>query len=151
MTQLKKVLMSSMVFAGTTGTLLAQDSYGGSGGGGGGVIAGVAGLVFMLIMFAVLIIIIASMWKVFSKAGKPGWAAIVPIYNLIVLWQVSNQPVWALILCFIPYVNVIGVIFIALGVAKAFGKGAGFGIGLWLLPIIFYPILAFGDAEYQGA
>lgn len=71
------------------------------------------------------------------------------MYNIVVLWQVSQQPVWVIILCFIPYVNAIGGLMIALGMAKSFGKGAGFGIGLWLLPIVFYPMLAFGSAEYQ--
>lgn len=101
------------------------------------------------IVFAVLMI--ASWWKMFSKAGQPGWAAIIPIVNLYFFCKVAGRPGWWLILMFIPLVNFIIIIILCLDVAKAFGKGAGFGIGLIFLPFIFYPILAFGSAQYQGA
>jgi hypothetical protein len=89
-------------------------------------------------------------WKVFSKAGQPGWASIIPIFNAYVLCKVAGRPGWWVILTFIPLVNFIIWIILCLDVAKYFGKGAGFGIGLILLPIIFYPILGFGSAQYQG-
>jgi hypothetical protein len=104
------------------------------------------GLIVMLI-FAVLMI--ASMWRVFTKAGEPGWAAIIPIYNIIVLLKIAGKPAWWFILFIIPIVSLIISILVSLSVAKNFGKGTGFGIGLWLLSFIFYPILAFGDAKYQ--
>ncbi|NOY74194.1 MAG: signal peptidase I [Kiritimatiellaeota bacterium] len=109
----------------------------------------IVGLFAAFVAFVVALVMIISMWKIFVKAGQPGWAAIIPIYNLIVMWQVSRQPVWVLILCFIPFLNVIGTIMMFLGMAESFGKSAGFGIGLWLVPIIFFPILAFGSAQYQ--
>jgi hypothetical protein len=98
----------------------------------------------------VTILMIASWWKMFTKAGQPGWAAIIPIVNLYFFCKVAGRPGWWLILMFIPLVNFIIIIILCLDVAKAFGKGAGFGIGLIFLPFIFYPILAFGSAQYQG-
>ncbi|MGI5861561.1 MAG: DUF5684 domain-containing protein [Myxococcales bacterium] len=93
---------------------------------------------------------IIGMWKVFAKAGKPGWAAIIPIYNLIVLLQVVGRPVWWLVLLLIPLVNIVILILLMSDLAKAFGKGIGFTVGLILLNGIFMLILGFGDAQYQG-
>jgi Family of unknown function (DUF5684) len=98
----------------------------------------------------VLILVIASWWKMFTKAGQPGWAAIIPILNLYFFCKVAGRPGWWLILMLIPLVNFIIIIILCLDIAKAFGKGVGFGIGLIFLPFIFYPILAFGSAQYQG-
>jgi hypothetical protein len=107
-------------------------------------------LIPALIALAFVGLIIASMWMVFAKAGKPGWACLVPIYNIIVLLEIAGKPIWWIVLFFIPVANLIATILVALGIAQKFGKGAGFGIGLAFLPMIFYPILAFGDAQYQG-
>jgi uncharacterized protein DUF5684 len=96
-----------------------------------------------------VVIIIAAMWRVFIKAGKPGWAAIVPVYNLIVLLQVAGKPVWWVLLLFIPLVNIIVFIVMYAGVARNFGKGIGFTLGLIFLAFIFFPILAWGSAEYS--
>ena len=104
--------------------------------------------IVMLIYLVVLILVIASMWKVFAKAGQPGWAAIIPIYNLIILLQIADKPIWWIILYLIPIANIIIPILVSIEVAKKFGKGAGFGIGLAFLPFIFYPILGFGIAQY---
>ena len=107
------------------------------------------------VLFAVLfcvaffVLIIASFWIVFTKAGKPGWACIVPIYNLIVLLEIAGKPLWWIQLMLIPLVNIVIAIMVAIAVAKNFGKSDGFGIGLVLLPFIFYPVLAWGDAQYQ--
>ncbi|MGA0334393.1 MAG: DUF5684 domain-containing protein [Kiritimatiellia bacterium] len=90
------------------------------------------------------------MGKAFSKAGKPGWACIVPIYNLIVILQIAKKPLWWIVLFLIPIANLIAVILVSIEVAKNFGKGAGFGLGLAFLSFIFWPILGFGDAVYQG-
>ena len=111
------------------------------------VVSAVSGIVGLVIA----VIGIASMWKLFTKAGQPGWASIIPIYNLYVLCKISGKPGWWLLLCIIPFVNFVIVILLFLGLAKNFGKGAGFGIGLVFLGFIFLPILAFGDARYQGA
>jgi len=103
----------------------------------------------MLVWLGMLALMIGSFWKVFVKAGQPGWAAIVPIYNLIVLIQISGRPLWFIVLFFIPVANLIAIILIMIHVAKNFGKGPGFGLGLAFLGIIFFPILAFGDAQYN--
>jgi hypothetical protein len=105
---------------------------------------------FWLIWAALMILVIAGCWKTFEKAGKPGWAAIVPIYNVVVLLDIAGKPTWWLILMLIPLVNIVVALIVSIAVAQAFGKSAAFGIGLALLGVIFYPILGFGDAEYQG-
>jgi hypothetical protein len=92
----------------------------------------------------------ASMWTIYSKAGKPGWAALVPIYNLIVLLDIIGKPWWWLLLMFIPIVNFVVIIMIYHNLSLSFGKGAGFTVGLILLGIVFLPLLAFGDAKYVG-
>ena len=115
----------------------------------GGLIAGLFGLVFAVFALVLTIVMIASMWKIFDKAGKPGWAAIIPIYNLIVLLEIIEKPIWWIVLFFLPFVNVIAAVLIDIELAKKFGKDALFGIGLLLLPIVFFPILAFGSARYK--
>lgn len=104
-----------------------------------------------LIALAVVIALIASIWKVFEKAGEAGWAAIIPIYNLVVLLKISGKPIWWLVLMIIPFVNIIVSLLVLLALAKNFGKGAGFGLGLFFLGFIFFPILGFGSARYQGS
>ncbi len=104
----------------------------------------------VLIYIAVSLAVIVSIWKVFTKAGKPGWAILIPIYNVIVMLEIAGRPVWWIILLFIPLVNVVVSIIIAIDIANAFGKGAGFGIGLAFFPFIFYPILGYGDSQYTG-
>src|SRR6266576_972402 len=88
--------------------------------------------------------------KFFSRAGQPGWAAIIPIVNTYFACKVASRPGWWVILMFIPFVNFIIAIILCIDIAKSFGKGVGFGIGLILLPVIFFPILGFGSAQYQG-
>ena len=123
----------------TSMTMLAQN---------GGVSAGEA--VFAIVYLAVLILSIVSLWVIFTKAGKPGWASIVPIYNIIVLMEIVGKPSWWVILMFIPLVNIIICVLVFMGLAKSFGKSELFGIGLFLLSPIFMPMLAFGDATYEG-
>ncbi len=108
------------------------------------------GCVFFVIYAAIIILFIASLWKIFTKAGKPGWAAIVPIYNIIVLLEVVGRPLWWIVLLIIPCVNIVAGIMITLDLAKSFGKEIGFAIGMIILPFIFYPMLAFGSATYRG-
>ena len=95
------------------------------------------------------VLMIAAMWKVFTKAGEPGWAAIIPIVNLYFLCKVAGRPGWWLLLLLICFP--IFYIIICIDVAKRFGKGGGFAVGLIFLPFIFFPILGFGSAQYQGA
>lgn len=104
--------------------------------------------VLLVIYLAVIIFYIVAGWKVFVKAGEPGWGIFVPIYNLYLICKISGRPEWWLILFFIPLVNIVVGLIIAMDIAKAFSKGPGFGIGLWLLSFIFVPILGFGSAQY---
>jgi hypothetical protein len=106
--------------------------------------------VFWIVWLAVVVVMIAGIWKVFAKAGKPGWAAIVPIYNYIVMMEIVGRPIWWIVLFFIPIVNFVVWIIIAMDMAKSYGKEAGFGLGLAFLPFIFYLILGFGSATYRG-
>jgi hypothetical protein len=111
--------------------------------GGGSPVPGIIGLLIGLL-------IIVAMWKVFTKAGQPGWASIIPIYNLYIWCKIVGRPWWWILLMLIPFVNFIVAIILCIDMAKSFGKGVGFGIGLALLGLIFWPILGFGSAQYQG-
>src|SRR6266481_4902488 len=104
-----------------------------------------------IIALLIALLVIVAMWKVFTKAGQPGWASIIPIYNLYIWCKIVGRPAWWIILMLIPFVNIIVGIVLCIDMAKSFGKGVGFGIGLVFLGIIFLPILGFGSAQYQGA
>ncbi|MBP9758888.1 signal peptidase I [Candidatus Dojkabacteria bacterium] len=108
-------------------------------------------MVYVVVMLVVMVIMIAAMWKIFAKAGKPGWAAIVPIYNMIVLLEIVGKPAWWVVLMFVPVVNAVMMILVSIELAKVFGKGSGFGIGLAFASIIFFPMLGFGKGQYKGA
>lgn len=106
----------------------------------------------MLIQLAIIIVMIVGMWKVFEKAGKPGWAAIIPIYNIIVLLQIVGKPVWWIILLIIPLVNIVIFAIVSMELAVCFGKSKGWGFGLlFLLGFIGYPLLGFGDATFNAS
>ncbi len=114
-----------------------------------GAAAGI-GMGLVLFYLALVVFFLVTMWKVFTKAGKPGWAAIVPIYNSIVLLEIVGRPIWWIVLMLIPFVNIVVAIIVTNDLAKSFGKTVGWTVGLILLPIIFYPMLAFGNAKYGG-
>ena len=116
----------------------------------GGAIAGLFGIVFLLAGLAASIFFIVSMWKVYAKAGRPGWGCLIPIYNLYLLLRMAGMSGWWLLACFVPLLNLVPTFMIPFGVAKNFEKGVGFGVGILLLPIVFYPILAFGEARFVG-
>jgi len=107
--------------------------------------------VVLFLFLGLTLIAVAGLWKTFTKAGKPGWACLVPIYNVIVMLEIAGRPLWWLLLFFVPFVNFIMFLVIAVDMAKAFGQGAGFGVGLAFFGFIFYPILGFGDARYMPA
>lgn len=108
-----------------------------------------AGLgVFMLFIFAIATFFIYCSWKLYQKAGKQGWEAIIPIYNIIVLLDIIKRPRWWIVLYLIPFVSLIVAIINCFDLAKAFGKDTGFGFGLLFLSPIFYPILALGNSTY---
>lgn len=115
--------------------------------------------IIIILAIAIAVVVIIGQWKMFEKAGKPGWACIIPIYSSIVLAEIGGKPIWMGLLLslggFIPVVGIFVVlafgIVIGIGVAEKFGKSQGFGVGCGLLGGIFYSILGFGDATYEGA
>ena len=100
-------------------------------------------------IFASILGIIA-MWKIFTKAGEPGWAAIIPFYNVYTLFKITWGNGWKFLLLLIPIANIVIMIITEVKLAKAFGKSNGFAVGLVLLSTIFMLILAFGSSEYKG-
>ena len=110
---------------------------------------GMAGLgIFIFLYAAIVLLLIVSQCKVYTKAGKPGWACIVPIYNIIVLLEIVGKPTWWIVLLLIPVVNIVIAIMCVHQLSLAFGKGTGTTLLLLFLPFIGYPMLAFGDAQY---
>lgn len=105
---------------------------------------------FVAVYLAVLVLMFVSFWKIFVKAGKPGWAGIIPIYNYFVMLEVVGRPVWWLLLFFIPIVGLVTWTIVVNDLAKSFGKSTGYTVGLILLPFVFWPMLAFGSAKYGG-
>jgi hypothetical protein len=134
--------MSTLAF------LMQSDS--GSNAAGNAAAAGMFGAMG-LVWLAIIVLMIAALWKIFVKAGEPGWAAIIPIYNAIVILKIVGRPIWWIVLLLIPFVNLIVGFIVAFDLAKAFGKGAGFALGMIFLAPIFYPVLAWSDAKYLGA
>jgi len=105
---------------------------------------------FILVQLALTVIGVAGMWKTFQKAGKPGWAAIIPIYNVYTVIKISDNPGWFLILLIVPIINIVIAGKISIDFAGKFGQGILFGLGLMMLTFFFYPLLGFGDYQYQA-
>ena len=118
----------------------------------GGMIIALMGFMFTwgLVVLAVAIVSMVGMWKVYEKAGKPGWAAIVPIYNYLVLVEIVGRPIWWFFLLFIPGVNAVIYLILLWDLTRSFGKEIGFFFGLAFLSAIFFPILGFGSSRYVG-
>jgi len=110
-------------------------------------VAVIISLAFLILWIAGLSI--AGLWNIFEKAGHPGWAAIIPIYNMYIITKIAGKEWWWLLLLLIPIVNIVIAIILYIAVSEKFGKGAGFAVGLVFLPFIFALILGFGDAEYK--
>ena len=105
----------------------------------------------IIIYLAIVLLMIVSLWITVNKAGRPGVSQIIPIWNIIELVRISGKPLWWVILILlIPIVNIVLLIMVYHGISKAFGKDAGFTVGMVLLPFIFFPILAFGKATYTA-
>ena len=102
----------------------------------------------VLLYLAVVILTVAGAWKVFVKAGEPGWAVLIPLYNTYILLKIAGKPWWWLLLMLVPCVGVVVAVMAVVALAKTFGKGVGFAIGLILVPFICYPMLGFGSAQY---
>lgn len=109
--------------------------------------------ILLLVWLALVVVVIAGVWKTFEKAGQPGWAAIIPIYNFYIMLKIGNNEWWwLLVMFFIPLVNIYAYYKMFAGVSKAFGQGVGYALGLWFLGFIFFPLLGFSDDyQYQGA
>ena len=112
----------------------------------------------LIVWLAIMVFMIVSWWIVFKKAGQPGWAILIPIYNFLVILRVASRPWWWVFAILLPIIPIVGVIlllvamiFIFHGVSKTFGQGAGFTVGLVLLSVVFVPILAFGDYQWKEA
>ena len=115
-----------------------------------GVVAIVIWLFVVLIVLAVSILMIIAMWRIFTKAGKPGWTSLVPIYNMVVMMQIVGRPEWQVVLMFLPFAHIYISIVLPLDLAKSFGKTTGFGVLMIFFPAIMNPILAFGSSRYVG-
>ena len=107
-------------------------------------------ILFMLSYLTMVGVTIAGMWMSFAKAGRPGWAAVVPIYNALVLIDIAGKPWWWLFMCMIPIAGIYFAIVLMIEFAKSYGKSVGFAIGLCFAAFVFFPLLGFGDAEYEG-
>ena len=105
------------------------------------------GILIVILFIISYVLIIVSLWKIFKKAGKPGWASIIPIYNIYVICQIAEKKWWNILLLLIPIANIYAMIVLYNGLAKKFGKSGGFVVGMILLPIIFFPILAFSGSK----
>lgn len=109
------------------------------------------GITFSVILLIIIAVYVTASWKIFKKAGQPGWASIIPFYNLYIILKIVGRPGWWLFLYLIPLVNVIITMIVAIDLAKSFGKSEVFGIfALWLFSLFGHLILAFGDAKYIG-
>lgn len=102
----------------------------------------------LIVMLVISLVILISIWKTFKKAGQPGWATLIPIYNTYVLTQIAKLPAYYILLTFIPFVSIYAMFKINIEIAHNFGKSTGFGIILSLFSWIGYPILGFGNATY---
>src|ERR1700753_3994349 len=125
-----------------------MENYDASAGALAGVMAIISAMLIPLII--IWVIMVVAQWKIYEKAGKPGWAAIVPIYNVIILLEIVGKPVWWILLFLIPCVNIVFLVWTTNLLSKSFGQSEGFTVGLLLLGVVFYPVLAFGNYRYLG-
>ncbi len=139
-------------------TFLAQTyNYTTSTDSGHGMLAGLFSGTFLLVWLAIAIVIVVGMWKMFEKAGRPGWNAIIPLYNYWVLCEIVGKPGWWSLVFLVSWVPVLGAIaviavsiIISIELAKSYGKELAYAALLILLPVIGFPMLGFGDAKYVG-
>lgn len=104
--------------------------------------------VILFVSFVIAVLLIASYWKLFVKANEPGWKAIVPFYNVYTICKLVFSSGWVFLLSFVPMVNIVFAVVLAVRTAKAYGKGSGFAVGMLFFPYLFYPILAFSSSTY---
>ncbi len=106
-------------------------------------------LVLGVVILGIFVLMIISLWKIFEKAGLAGWKSIIPFYNTYCLVVIAKLPWWYFLLALIPYLGLLVIIYVYYKISLAFGKSGFYAVGLMLLPIIFFPMLAFGDAQYD--
>lgn len=115
---------------------------------------GILLLILVAIFFVLGLLTIIANWKIYKKAGEKGWKSIIPIYGGWVQFEFLNMPGWLSLVSLIPFIGqiayVIFHIIACVRLSKAFGKDPAFSIGLIFLPIIFYPIIGFGNCTYLG-
>ena len=121
--------------------LLAQSDNTGSAIGGG---------LALIVYLAIIVVMLASLWKTFEKMGQPGWYGIIPIFNFCVIAKLAGRDWWWGLLIIIPCIGWVFQIILLNDLSKLFSKGVGYTIGLIFLPFIFFPMLAFGSAQYVG-
>lgn len=117
-----------------------------SGSGGGDI----AAIISILAVVAIIVLTLVGWWKMFAKAGQPGWTCIIPFVNVYILLKIVGRPGWWLLLFFLPIISFIVFIVVMIDLAKSFGKGSLFAVGLVLLSVVFIPVLGLGKSEYQG-
>ena len=104
----------------------------------------------LVLIGAVYLFFLVATWKLYFKAGRPGWASLIPIYTTVVFCRICGRSGWLTLALMIPGVNVIVSIMLSVDLARVFGRGTGFALGLIFLSPIFFPILAFGSSRYVG-
>jgi hypothetical protein len=134
-----------------TGILAQANDFGG-GGGDVGMGTAIAAMMVPLVIFGgIFLLILVGQIKIFTKAGKPWWSAIVPIYNFIVLAEIVGRPQWwGICAAVVPCLNIVFPVIMLFDLAKSFGKSSGFAVLMLLFPMIGIPMLGFGDAKYVG-
>ena len=111
----------------------------------------VGGVIIFVVLIGLLGFMFAAMWRMFTKAGQPGWAALIPVYSTYVEHKIVGRPTWWLLLYLVPLVNIVIAIIVTVDLAKAYGQGVSFAIiGLMLFPLIGLFMLAYGRADYVG-
>ncbi len=105
---------------------------------------------FFIFILVLSILIIVAQWRIYEKAGQPGWAALIPIFNFYILLKIVGKPGWWVVWVIVPLANLVVAIWTTNLLSKSFGKDEAFTIMLIILPWVFYPLLGFGNAEYLG-
>jgi len=106
--------------------------------------------VYGVVWLAIVVVLLAAYWRIFAKAGRPGWVSLIPIYNIVTLLQITGRSGWWILGMCVPLLNIFVAIRLVFELARAFGRGIGFGLGLLLLSPIFVPVLGFGGSQYVG-
>lgn len=110
----------------------------------------VVAAISVVVWLGIVVVLFAAYWRIFAKAGRPGWASLIPIYNAVTLLHITGRSGWWVLGLCVPLLNLFVLIRLVFELAGAFGRGVGFGFGLLLLSPIFVPVLGFGGSRYVG-